>query len=290
MEFSIHTTDTAATISTYGAEMLSFSYRGTEYLWYGDPTFWGERAPILFPTVSVAKNNVMSHDGVEYPMPMHGFARHKAFEPILQTPDKVAFALKEDSDTLTMYPFRFRLVAEYTVTEGGFSAMFTTENCDEKPMTYCIGGHPGFRCPLYDEDVFSDYQLQFSDVQGASLIGTKKESLTPDFPYLKKLEGNILPLSYEVFENDTLMFENLPSSLVKYVSTKTGHGIAFDFIGFQALAVWTRCDLEAPFVCLEPWNGMPPSPEETTEARSKKYARTLQPGQSHTVGYKVTVL
>ena len=47
---------------------------------------------------------------------------------------------------------------------------------------------------------------------------------------------------------------------------------------------------QSPFLCLEPWNGLPASSDETTDAKSKKYARTLEPGASHTVGYRVTVL
>ena len=292
MQYTIQTTDTSASLSTYGAEMLSFRYKGVEYLWNGDPQFWDRRAPILFPTVCTPKDLKMAHDGVEYPIPKHGFALEKEFAPVLQTPAKVHFALEQDAETLTMFPFRFRLTAEYEVTEGGFSASFTTTNCDDRPMTYCLGGHPGFRCPMFPGDRFNDYELIFKNAEGAFVTGTAQGLMAPDLPHLDKIVNGKLDLSYETFAGDTLIVQNLPAAEVKLVSKKTGHGICFDFTGFSALGLWTMSEdwEQSPFLCLEPWNGLPASSDETTDAKSKKYARTLEPGASHTVGYRVTVL
>ena len=37
--------------STAGAELRSIrGCGGTEYLWQGDPAYWGDRAPNIFPT------------------------------------------------------------------------------------------------------------------------------------------------------------------------------------------------------------------------------------------------
>ncbi len=292
MTYNIQAQDTSATIQTKSAEMLSFRHKGIEYMWNGDPQFWDRRAPILFPTVCTPKDLKMAHNGVEYPMPKHGFAIEKEFKPVLQTPSQVAFTLENDKETMTMFPFRFTLTAEYTVMEGGFSASFTTTNRDERDMTYCIGGHPGFRCPMFPGDSFDDYELIFADAEGAIVTGTVGGLMAPDLPHLEVIKNNRLPLSYEVFGGDTLILQNIPKSMVKLVSKKTGHGIAFDFTGFSALGLWTMSepDEHSPFLCLEPWNGLPASSDETTDAKSKKYARTLAPEQSHTVGYRVTVL
>lgn len=292
MQFTIQTRDTSASLSTYGAEMLSFRYKGVEYLWNGDPQFWDRRAPILFPVVCTPKDLKMAHDGVEYPMPKHGFAIDKEFEPVLQTPARVMFALEDDAQTLKMFPFHFRLTAEYVVTEGGFSVSFTTTNRDDKPMTYCIGGHPGFRCPMFPGDAFNDYELIFHNANGAYVTGTDNGLMSPDLPHLDKIKDGKLDLSYETFDGDTLIVQDLHVAGVKLVSKKTGHGICFDFTGFQALGLWTMSEPfeHSPFLCLEPWNGLPASSDETTDAKSKKYARTLAPGASHTVGYRVTVL
>lgn len=48
--------------------------------------------------------------------------------------------------------------------------------------------------------------------------------------------------------------------------------------------------MEAPFLCLEPWNGLPADVAETTDAKSKKYAITIEPGAEYVTGYRMTVI
>ena len=40
-----------------GAQLTSLALNGNEYLWQGDPAFWGKHAPILFPIVGSLRNN-----------------------------------------------------------------------------------------------------------------------------------------------------------------------------------------------------------------------------------------
>ena len=38
-------------VSAHGAELQSIRKGDVEYLWQGDPAFWGRRSPVLFPIV-----------------------------------------------------------------------------------------------------------------------------------------------------------------------------------------------------------------------------------------------
>ena len=38
-------------ISEHGAELQSIRNASAEYLWQGDPAYWGRRSPVLFPIV-----------------------------------------------------------------------------------------------------------------------------------------------------------------------------------------------------------------------------------------------
>lgn len=49
-----------AAIDSMGAQLTSLALNGNEYLWQGDPAFWGKHAPILFPIVGSLRNN-MAH-------------------------------------------------------------------------------------------------------------------------------------------------------------------------------------------------------------------------------------
>jgi len=89
---------------------------------------------------------------------------------------------------------------------------------------------------------------------------------------------------------DAMIIENLPKKKVRLVSRLTGKGLNFSFDGFDALGLWTPDHKQSPFICLEPWNGLPADVAETTDAKSKKYARTIAPDEEYTVGYEVTVI
>lgn len=45
-------------ISSHGAELFSVKRKADsrEYLWQGDPAFWGRRSPVLFPVVGKYKD------------------------------------------------------------------------------------------------------------------------------------------------------------------------------------------------------------------------------------------
>ena len=90
--------------------------------------------------------------------------------------------------------------------------------------------------------------------------------------------------------SDAMIVENLPVKSVSLVSRRSGRGLRFDFGGFDALGLWTPDHTEAPFLCLEPWNGLPADVAETTDAKSKKYAITIEPGAEYVTGYRMTVI
>ena len=67
------------TVSHKGAELQNITANGREYLWQGDPKFWGRRAPILFPIVGKLADDNLRINGHEYTMKQHGFARDTEF-------------------------------------------------------------------------------------------------------------------------------------------------------------------------------------------------------------------
>ena len=56
-----------------GAELQSVRLKedNTEYLWQGDSTYWGRRAPILFPIVGRLVDNTYYVDGKSYSLTQH---------------------------------------------------------------------------------------------------------------------------------------------------------------------------------------------------------------------------
>ena len=50
-------------VSDFGAELQSIVKNDYEYLWQGDPAFWGRRSPVLFPIVGSVWNGAYRVDG-----------------------------------------------------------------------------------------------------------------------------------------------------------------------------------------------------------------------------------
>ncbi|HAI85074.1 MAG TPA: aldose epimerase, partial [Chitinophagaceae bacterium] len=55
-------------ISTLGAELQSIYRKDIplEYLWQGNPQFWGKRSPVLFPIVGGLKEGKYHYAGNSY--------------------------------------------------------------------------------------------------------------------------------------------------------------------------------------------------------------------------------
>ena len=75
MLYTIENDRLTVTASSLGAQLWSIrSSGGTEYLWQGDPAYWGDRALTLFPYVARLWQGRYEMDGETHSLPIHGFA------------------------------------------------------------------------------------------------------------------------------------------------------------------------------------------------------------------------
>lgn len=276
------------TVDTYGGELISYIHNGKEILWYGDPEHWSGHAPILFPFVSALKNNTVNFFGKERTFSgKHGFARKSEFELYEITDTKAVFKLCQNISTLAFFPYNFDLLVTHEITEEGFTTEYKVVNTDTSNMVFCIGGHPGF----FLDGSLEDYKIKFEKPESSSLTYTDANSLSdPSYLCDFKFEGTEYLPKYSDFDRDAFLAENLNSKKIKLVRKDNGHGVEFDFTGFPVLAVWTPPKKNSPFICLEPWHGMPAYVNETGNFEDKPYVITLEPEKSFTVGYSVKVI
>ena len=71
----------------------------------------------------------------------------------------------------------------------------------------------------------------------------------------QKAEGNTLPLTIPMFDQDAVFFEKTNSHRVSFLNAVTEKGVSVYYPDFESLAIWTPAGGKAPFLCLEPWNG-----------------------------------
>ena len=82
----------------------------------------------------------------------------------------VTFAIEDDENSYQNYPYHFRLEITYILTGKTVRTQYKIFNKEtSKVMPYFIGGHPGFNCPLLDDEVYEDYYLEFEKEETCSV-------------------------------------------------------------------------------------------------------------------------
>lgn len=243
-------------IKTKGAELDSIYNKETnlEYMWGGDPAFWGKKSPVLFPVVGTLKNDIYYYNHKEYSLSRHGFAREMDFMVTAQTSSSAQFTLQSNEITFSKYPFSFRFDVIYSLKADKLVVNYKITNTGNDRLYFSVGGHPAFKVPLVNDTVYNDYYLEFNKPETTGRWPISKDGLIESSPAPLLNNKNRLSLSKELFYNDALVFKNLVSDKISLRSEKITNGLEFDFAGFPYLGIWAAKN--ADFVCIEPWCGI----------------------------------
>lgn len=276
-------------VSAKGAELqiIQHTGNGLEYMWSGDPAFWGKKSPVLFPIVGGLKNNTYQYKGKDYSLGRHGFAREKDFTVTAQTENSLTFSLEADSATLQVYPFPFRFSVIYTLEQNIITVTYKVENNGDELMYFSVGAHPAFAVPLVKGTAYTDYYLLFSQEEHSGKWPLSPEGLIRKEPVALLDNTNTLPLTKELFYGDALVFKDLRSNSISIVSDKTEHGLRLQYDDFPYMGIWSAKN--ADFVCIEPWCGIADSVDTSGNLIDKEGIHTLSPDESFTRSWSVEI-
>ena len=274
-------------VNLKGAELASVRDRQnqTEYLWQADPSFWGRHAPLLFPIVGRLKDDHFQHHGQSYHLTQHGFARDLPFVPQPAEAGSLRFRLRATPETKQRYPFDFQLDVMYSLAERDLTVTYEVSNPGREPMPFSIGAHPAFRCPLVEGETFSDYELVLAEPE------TVDRHLLAGGLYSGEVERVLdahdrLPLNATLFQRDALVFHELASEWVALRSRVSGREVRMYIQEFPYFGLWTKPG--APFVCLEPWQGLADYTDASGDLTEKPGIHLLLPAQTHRASYRVS--
>lgn len=280
-------------IDPMGAQMLSYQDASKKnWLWSAKEGIWGSAAPILFPVIGSLKAGKVLIGGKPVFLPKHGFARKSLFSLQEEGVDFATFMLSDTQETRAVYPFCFGLKVTHRLLSDGFETLYHVENRGNEEMPFTLGGHPGFLCPMEEGEVFSDYEVRFEKPEKGQCLRVLSGGLLGDIePFPMESDHQRISLTYGLFdERDTLVFPGILSRNVSLVHSKTGKGIRLHFPQSSCLAIWTMPNAHAPYLCLEPWNGLPAFERETGHFEDKPYHLRLQPQESFQAGYRMEIL
>ncbi|EAF9425388.1 TPA_asm: aldose 1-epimerase family protein [Listeria monocytogenes] len=277
-------------MKTAGAELTRIFHKdtGLEYLWNADSKFWGRHSSVLFPTVGRLVEDTYLVDGKPYHLGQHGFARDRDFQVIEQTEKSVRFELDADEDSLAVYPYKFKLSIIYTIEKNTVAVSYEVENTDNKRIYFSIGAHPAFNLPLTDGTTFEDYYLDFGTEENLETLCLEGPYRSGEIKKVVDKPAQYLPLSYDLFKNDALIFEALKQKEMTIKSDKTPHFVKVSFPEFPFVGVWTAKP-GTPFLCIEPWYGIADGAGESVELRDKAGIEHLEPEAVFASEYEITV-
>jgi galactose mutarotase-like enzyme len=241
-----------AEIASKGAEALAWRIGGRPLLWSPEPAFWFDTAPVLFPVVGWTAGGRIKVGEAFYPLGLHGFARHEDFVVAKQMPDYVRLELASGASTLARYPFEFCFCVEYWLKETSLEVVLTVANPSTRPLPYACGLHPGF-CWPFAGGTASDYCLRFAAVEKPLVPEISSEGLF--LPNLRgiPLEGELLPLTTDLFAKEALCFLFAQSRCVRFEHRPSGSALVVEAQNFPHFAFWSRPG--APFLSIETWTG-----------------------------------
>ena len=252
-----------------------------ELLWQADKNTWARHAPVLFPIVGKLKNNTFMHNGRSFHLPQHGFARDKNFKIVEKTATQVVFKLIETEETLSDYPFAFELLIRYSLEDDAVKCTYTVSNTADEDLLFSIGAHPGFRCPVWEDENLSDYTIAFEDEESSQrrllqdgLFNHKKEVVFSN--------ANSFRLHSGLFEKDAIVLDELKSSSLRLFSNR--YSLEFSWFNMPYFGIWTK-KADSGFVCLEPWAGLADSVDSTGNLSEKEGIIRLQKNEQYVCGF-----
>lgn len=281
MEVMIKNQLISATINSLGAELVELNKNDKKYIWEVDTNFWDKTSPVLFPTIGLLKNEEYRFNGKTYKLPRHGFARNFDFEVISKNEDSVVFSLKSSEKTLNIYPFQFELRISYLLEGNKLIVTYDVINLSEEKMYYSIGAHPAFAI----DGNFEDFTLIFDEDKDLETHKLENELFSGRTETVQ-LHDKGLPLNYQLFEKDALVFKNSATQSLTIAKGKNPI-LKVEFSDFPYLGIWTK--VNAPFICIEPWLGIADNVNSTGDLTEKEGIQMLESFGENSVSWSVEV-
>ena len=289
MLYTIKNNFISVTVNDHGAELWSIKNAdGLEYLWQGDPAYWADRSPNLFPYIGRMINKRYTYKGKSYPMDIHGFALSMDFELISHTDTELTLALNSSDATKVQYPWNFKFQITYQIRSSKLEIFFSVKNTDNTVMLFAVGGHPGFMVPLTTGEKFEDYRLRFDGNASPERVIFTEDCFVDTLAPYSFDENNAIQLRHDLFDQDAIVLRNTAKKVI-LENPKGIHSVTVEFPDIEYIGFWHEVKTDAPYVCIEPWSSLPSARGAETIWDNQKDLLHLQPQEIYTNKWSITI-
>ena len=278
-------------VNEHGAELQSIRKGSVEYLWQGNPAYWGRRSPVLFPIVGSVWEKRYRVAGKEFELGQHGFARDMDFQLVSQTDTEIRYRLESTEETLAKYPYPFVLEIAYRLHGNKLDVIWDVTNPASEDLYFQIGAHPAFNYPDYSTESSERGFLSFGKTEGLECIRIKEKGcVEADVKYPLEIPADgLLHIASDTFDAiDTIMLQDSQIDQVAMYRADRSPWLKMTFDA-PVVGIWSPPGKVAPFICLEPWYGRCDSVGYEGEYKDKEWMNTLAPGQKFSSVYTIII-
>ena len=227
-----------------GGIITSFICRGKELIYMDLDTFQNPSVnirggiPILFPICGQLPDCSYTLNGRKFTIKNHGFARNSSWKVEETGTEPCAYikiSLSSTSETLSAYPFDFKLIFTYSLEKGklAITQKIINTSCVNDKMPVHTGFHPYFK------------------MSGKRLCHNIRSRELFDYNDMKtKIFTNPIDMSGK---KEAVVVSSCDSGSIEFYEGSGGSSkIKMDFSPeYKYLMLWTveNCD----FICVEPW-------------------------------------
>lgn len=281
--YSIASAELSVQLAAHGAELTSLrDADGIEFLWQAGPE-WRRHAPVLFPIIGRVPGDTIHHDGVDYGLTQHGFARDRDFALAGIAADEAVFRLASDTETRAKWPFDFALTIAYAISGASLAITQTVANTGSVDFGASVGNHPAFGYPL--PGATGAHSVEFAQAEPEGYKRAPENLLLAE-RYPAPFVDGALPVDESLFEDGVLIFDEPKRRTLRLVA-EGARTVTIDTGDFDVVGVWKP--VGAPFLCLEPWRSIPTPEGWDGDIVDKPAQFTLHPGESRSFSYTITL-
>jgi galactose mutarotase-like enzyme len=155
-------------------------------------------------------------------------------------------------------------------------------------MYFSVGGHPAFKCPVFEDETYEDYTLEFERIENSKtqLINMENGLISSGTKTVFN-NSNQIPLKHGLFNNDALVFKDLKSKKVTLKSHNKGTVLSVSFDDFPFLGIWAKPT--GDYVCIEPWLGVADNEATNQNLKEKEGIIPLEPNKTFKATYSIEI-